>query len=788
MTQPRWQQNPPLLDVGSKTEPGAPRWQQNPPAEQESEWWGTRAAKGVASVARGAYDMAFPERDPDTAHIPGFASQGLNDVEDLSRIERSKFTAAGFEDKPWRRTIMETLGDRVLDVRADKFGNEIVKYRGDDGQEHETYINRPGLDMQDVSRTAHGAVPYFVGGGVATRALGGLGRSLAARLPAQAAAAGAVSIGQDVAAGEPASLGKAAITAAGGAAGEAVGTLAPKIWRSLMQPDLFDETANALTPAGRKVAERLGLEPDRIQGEVGRRLHEIRRASDPRAAAAGIEAGEFNIPTTLGQRTKDPEQLNIEEQMRRSLFGPGAREVISDFDVNQARAIHNAADEVRARVAPQGSGSLAEAGQGTSEALRSAQRTSRQTVEDAWDKVGEIYPVLTDTATGNSARGLMTQNLRQQFDDLGFFPDQQLTPTAHKMMEGLTNYSRAMPERMPYSILGDPAPRAPALDSMRRRLLKQYQAAAPGQDKAAARAIYSGFVDWIEDAAAQQKVRGPGMQFVGKQAAQPMENARKITRQQRALFEPRTMQGRLTPSGKILTEIAENADTPERVVQTLFGASTGTAPKAGTVGAVKRLKIALPAEKFDQVKAAYFMRMVTGADGKMLSPGRLDTSVAKTFANQRSVLDQLFDASEQEFIQRFQQAVSLTTYRPPNPSGSSYALEGIRRKRQQGALNYVLRRMGTRSTFQGKVWQGTMYHWLARTMPNVFNTQDAASRAMARRAIGQVMEIKPDSGQLMAAISAAYQNRSAARERDARAAAGSAVPLPPMNAMQQFQR
>ena len=788
MTQPRWQQNAPLLDIGNKTESSTPRWQQNAPVEPESEWWGTRAAKGVASAARGAYDMAFPERDPDTAHIPGFAGQGLSDVEDLARVERSKFTAAGFEDKPWRRTIMETLGERVAETRADKFGNEIVKYRGDDGQEHEAYINRPGLDMQDVSRAVHGALPYFVAGGVANRALGGLSKTLTARLPAQAAAAGAVSIGQDIAADQPASLGKAGITAAGGAAGELVGTVAPKIWRRLTQPELFDETSKALTPAGRKVAERLGLEPDKIQGEVGRRLHEIRRSSDPRAAAAGIEAGEFNIPTTLGQRTKDPEQLNIEEQMRRSLFGPGAREVISDFDVNQTRAIQHAADMVKARVAPQGSGTLAEAGQGTSEALRGAQRASRQKVEDAWDQVGNLYPVLTSTQTGDTARGLMTQNLRQQFDDLGFFPDPQLTPTAHKMMEALTSYSTSMPERIPYTLLGAPAAKAPALDAMRRRLLKQYQSASQGQDKAAARAIYSGFVDWIEAAASQQLVRGSGMKFVGKQAAQPMENARKITRQQRALFEPRSMQGRLTPSGKILTEIAENADTPERVVQTLFGASTGVAPKAGTVGAIKRLKLALPAEKFDQVKAAYFLRMVTGGDGKMLSPGRLDTSIAKTFANQRSVLSQLFDAGEQEFIQRFQQAVSLATYRPPNPSGSSYALESIRRKRQQGAFSYVLRRMGTRSTFQGKVWQGTMFHWLSRVMPNVFNAQDAASRAMARKAIGQVMDFKPDSGQLMAAIAAAYQNRSAARERDATAAARSAVPLPPMNAMQTFQK
>ena len=158
------------------------------------------------------------------------------------------------------------------------------------------------------------------------------------------------------------------------------------------------------------------------------------------------------------------------------------------------------------------------------------------------------------------------------------------------------------------------------------------------------------------------------------------------------------------------------------------------------------------------------MKMVTGRDGKMLTPGALNSAIEETFASQRSVVDQLFDKTEQELIRRFQKAVETASYKPPNVSGTSYELERMRRQRSQGALNYTLRRLGTRATFQGRVWQGTMFHWLARALPNVFNAQDAASRALARKAIGQTMEFKPDTGELMAAIAAAHE----ARKRQAR--------------------
>jgi hypothetical protein len=752
-----WENDPVVGDLSESP------WEADPVVDEEQQdggfldqTWLGRRVKGAGQLATSAYDAAFPERDPRYAETAGFSGEGIRSLDDFSKLQRGKMSAAGFEEPAHRRLVMQTLGDRVQEVKTDDQGNEIVRYVGDDGKEYETYVNQPGLDWQDVDRFISGSVPYLAAAFLTSR-IPGLNRSLLTRAPAQGMAAGGVSIGQDIGADQPVDLPKAGITALFGGAGEVAGVGLSKLWRRFTEPTYFDEATGTLTKAGRNEAQRLGLDPDQIQGEVARQLSQLRRAESPHATAAGIESGEFGIPTTKGQRTKIPEQLDTEEQMRRSLFGPGAREVISEFDETQRGAITQATERVRTDLAPQSGANLSEAGQEIGEGLRSARAGSDAQVTQVWKEVEDLYPVLTETATGGKAREAMTQHLRQQFDDLGFFPDEKLTPTAHQMMNELTDYSRNIPTNTPYEILGKTG-RAPSLDNMRRRLLARYQGAVDKQDKAAARAIYNGFNDWFDDISTNQSLRTGAGQFTTKDQAAKVAEARQITREQRQLFEPKDKRGKLTPAGRILTELAENADTPERIVQTLFGANITGTPKAGTVAAIKQLKTVFKNDpsKLDQVKGAYFLKMVTGRDGNLLSAGHLNTAMNKAFSNQKSVINQLFTREEQQFIKRFQKAVARTSYKPPNPSGSSYSLEAMRRKKRNSGLQYTLRRLGTRSTFQGKVWQGTMYHWLARTLPNIFGAQDAASRSLARKAIGQTIEFKPDQGRILSAIAASY--------------------------------
>jgi hypothetical protein len=193
-------------------------------------------------------------------------------------------------------------------------------------------------------------------------------------------------------------------------------------------------------------------------------------------------------------------------------------------------------------------------------------------------------------------------------------------------------------------------------------------------------------------------------------------------------------------------------------VSGLFGASVSSTPKAGTVGALRKLKRVFrndPA-RWDQVRGAYFLKMITGKDGNLLTPGRMKNEMNKAFENQGSVIDTLFTDADKAFMRRFQKAVEAAVYRDPNPSGTSYALEAMRRKRQRNVLDYLLRARGRSATFQGEAAEATMWHTIARIIPDIFNLQDAASRSMARRAIGQTMDFKPDKGTLLAGIAAAH--------------------------------
>jgi len=762
-----WEDDP----VVSDTIANAP-WDNDPVVEPpkdggyDSKTWLGRRAEDVTDLATGAYEAAFPERDPRYEETPGFTGRGLP-LGDVSHIQSGKLTAAGFEDKPWRQLVLETIGnERIKDFKKDKKGNEIVVYQGDDGKEYETYINEPGLDWQDVDRFVSGSVPYMVGAYLTSK-IPGLRGSMLTRAPAQATTAAGVSIGQDITADQPVDLPKAGMTAVMGGAGEVAGVAAGKLWRRLMEPEYYDEAAGTLTRAGRKEAEKLGLNPDEVEGDMARRLSEIRRAEDPRAAAAGIESGEFGIPTTRGQRSADPQQLHVEEQMRRSLFGPGARDVITEFDQTQKQAIGDAAETVRQRVAPQAADTVADAGQDIGEGIRAARAASDDQVSAAWRETEDLYPVLTDTKTGNAARDLMTQTLRTKFDDLGFVPDEQLTPTAHRMMLELRDYSRNIPTDTPYEILGKTG-RAPSLDAMRRRMLARYQGAQPGQDKAAARAIYSAFDDWMDGISGQQFLRNKLGQIRSPKEAQKIAEARRITREQRQLFEPKDRRGKLAPEGKILTDLADNADTPERIVQSLFGANVTSTPKAGTVGALKKLKDVFGDDlaRWDQVKGAYFLKMITDKDGNLYSPGRMKTQMNKAFANQKSVIDTLFDDADKTFMRRFQKAVETAAYTPPNPSGTSYALESFRRNRRNNVLEYLLKKRGQAATFQGEPAQSTMWHVIARIVPDIFNMQDAASRSMARRAIGQTLDFKPDKGTLLSGIAAAHTASEEGSQQD----------------------
>jgi len=688
--------------------------------------YATSAAETAGDFATGVYETAKGQQDPRFADVPKFTGEGLPD-EVQNKYMDAMFSSASVDDAVWGDVVKKALGDRLIDTKTDEHGYKIITYRGDDGQSYTRYLNKPGLDWVDATRFGFGTVPYLATGATAGRLT--KASPLLTRMAVQGGTAAATSLGTDVLARQqygseqPPSMERAAYAGAGGVAGEAAGAMLGNLIRRYRQ--------RGMTPEQKTVSS----------------------AENPAEAAAAIETGEFDIPTTGGQRSKDPQQLMLEEEMRRSLHGRPARDVITEFDVRQKQRVASGADQVREGVAPGSAPTAREAGEQTAESLRSAREASRAEESALWREVPDMMP-------DKDAMPRLGSHVSRKIDELGFGPDESLTPAAHRQMTLLEDYVSGKPVQQPYSLLGDRGAR-PSIDEMRRRLLSFVKAADSPQDKAAANAVYSGFNDWIDDIAEAGLIKGASRESLEElnpaditalssgapeaklNVAAKLEAARKFTREQRSLFEPRSTKD---AAGKLLQKIHDNADTPERVVADLFGETTKARPKPGAVGALRRMKTIFKQrdpEAMNQIKAAYWNHITRGKNGEMLTPGRIVTQIKEAMNNQKALFDELYTPEERNLIRRYMDAVDTTTYVPPNPSGTSFARESQRQRTQNNFLQYLLRRRAQGETFRGNPGMSTFFHFLARKLPfDALSIGDKSGRALAETATGQSIRMK----------------------------------------------
>ncbi len=130
------------------------------------------------------------------------------------------------------------------------------------------------------------------------------------------------------------------------------------------RPGLFDANTNKLTPAGRTLAERAGVNPDEVsaayQAEFAK---QARDAVDVSAAARLAQSRSLPVPvpTTKGQATLDPEQQMFESLAAEGSFGPQAGSVMRQQREATQGALQENARVIQNRM---GGGSVDEFGQG----------------------------------------------------------------------------------------------------------------------------------------------------------------------------------------------------------------------------------------------------------------------------------------------------------------------------------------------------------------------------------------------------------------------------------------
>jgi hypothetical protein len=213
------------------------------------------------------------------------------------------------------------------------------------------------------------------------------------------------------------------------------------------------------------------------------------------------------------------------------------------------------------------------------------------------------------------------------------------------------------------------------IGDMRKRLLTIYRGAADKTDIAASKAIYDGFNEWIETAAANSLKAGDTASAVA------MRQARDVTKEMQAIFGSTAAGGKATPGRNIVQSLLNEGTTPETIVGKLFSTDPGSMPKAGTQEALGLIKQGL--DKYlppirakavwDDIRLASWQKLVQKSDGQLQTPMQMAQRIDRFFQSQNSIARALYTPEEISLMRRFGAAMKDIAWKDPNPSGTATA-------------------------------------------------------------------------------------------------------------------
>lgn len=634
----------------------------------------------------------------------------------------------GASDNDMGGVYQSVLGDRFVKTETDANGYPIVVYKGKDGQEARAYVNKPGLDAQDVMRGVVGIAPNVGAGRLVSGAM--KGSALLPRMVGQAMGQGAASVAQDAAGVATGvsdlniekSAEKGLLSAAGGAAGEMVGAAAGAIWRKFVtEPKYYNQATGKLTQEGMAAAERAGVDPAYMTQQIQKQFAgNMAKGARETAAARDAVSNEFNISRTAGEIEGNTQKLLREQQMTAGNYGKPAEDLMSAFRRSQTQQIENA---VRGEIEPGKQGIIGQiapsrAGQQLGKAdlggnIRANTQSAYQTAEEfenrAWSQVKDFRA--TEEALMRLEPVVKKKLMGSRID----FIDADLTPTAAKMSRMMEEFQAGGAPKSASKYIDEALPGK--VDLMRRQLFNAYKTAENGTDTRAAKALYDGFNDWIVHAA---RMSGdPTM-------ATTMRSARALSRQIHEVFEGK--QG--TAGANVLANILKKSDSAEGVIDALFSGQTRSNIKSGSIDALGNLKTAY--RKFlepdvaqaavEDLKLAYMKRAVEDAGGKLKEPRALASALRNMLGSQRSVLNALeITAEQQATIGRLASILEDVSKRNPNTSWSGVSMAGF----MKDIGNALLTMIGGNSLV-GRAASGVILKPL----------QDQYGKAMVRQATG----------------------------------------------------
>jgi len=625
-------------------------------------------------------------KDPRYANAPAISrvleNEIYDDNSDAARASYRQITAGQAltpDDRAHADIVRNALGKRFIGMDKDQYGADVVRYRDKNGQEAVAYVNKPGLDLEDINNVGLQSLPYIIGG----RVMGGLSKSLSLPFKAmgQAGGAFATSVGGDLAARRAGSeqapdIGRATAAAAVGGVAETLSPGLGLLWRKLVtEPGLVNKGTGQLTPKGAKIAQDAGFDPADMTADVAKEFAQKYAAiRDPVIAGQSVRGKEFDLPVTRGQLTKDPGRLLNEKAMRYGAFGETAKDTIQAFDQRQAAAISEAAlgggEKSIARAINPGRVATGtrpgDVGEGIRSGVRSARDAAKVDENLVWKQVGTLEAT-------PEALELLPKSIATSLDDLAGSLTKDTAPKASAMLDTLRNYKKGGAPAEADEFLGNV--KTPSVDTMRRNLFQMMKGAQSGDfDGVAAGRVYEGFNKWIDDAAEAALLKGDA------NAAATLRVARDRTREMKQIFGPTDKTGQRSAGGALIDKIVKKDDlAPESIVRELFGTNPGSGPKQATLEAVRRIKQGafkyLPKDQaapiWNDIRLAHWMNLVKTSSGELHTPTMITKRIDEAFSQQGSVLKELYTPAELATIRRFGAAMKDLAYKDPNPSSSA---------------------------------------------------------------------------------------------------------------------
>ena len=613
-------------DWGPRHGTAAPASTAGKPWERD---WGPPAANS-SPFAQMITGQQAPEVSPDMAEsLPiiygpaGFSSE-FRDATGQGMWEGFKNSA--------RPALADTFGNYEDVVRGlqqvapgaklmlDKDGIEVVQLPNGS----RFALNKPGLEGREVAAGIAKTASFLPAGRIA-----GAGKNLLMKMLYGGAAGAATDVAmQGVAGKQELDVPQAAITAAGGAAGE---LLAPIVGAATRGVKSLFANDRAAVRSGKQLAAQLGITDasDDLARQIASRWDEIKAGADPAAIVAEAEMG---LNLSRGQKTGDYGQLRREEMLR--ALDSSAGQAMRGVDDHNRSAI----DSFLARLRNGMAGGEAGATVGDSfdritKGVQAEREAAHGVVGALYDKAGETGAVAARGAI-NDLPGMLKKAVAD------FDIDKELTPAAARILGLMKEKIAAIPEAVTGISLK-------TIETERKRINAAIGAAANPTDRSALVAIKRTFDDWYSGLADDAIIKGDS----GAIAAMKSARDARATLAQR--FEVR---GPSDAGGKLISRMVEGNASPEELAQAALGASQVS--KVSGAQFIKRLKGALqPANgpinpAWGETKAAVLQKLTTGKGGETLGPQAIVGNLKEALRNRGTMMSALYSPAELSALQR----------------------------------------------------------------------------------------------------------------------------------------